>query len=69
MRYLADTNWVIDYMNGVPQVVESDSTNYLPQGIGLSIISLAELYDGVYGAMESTGVLNGDYGRFLDGRQ
>ena len=49
MQYLADTSWVIDYMNGIPQVVERFD-ELLPQGIGLSIISLAELYDGVYGA-------------------
>ena len=48
---MADTSWVIDYMNGIPQVV-ARFDELLPQGIGLSIISLAELYDGVFGARD-----------------
>lgn len=65
MRYLVDTSWVIDYMNGVPQVVERFD-ELLPQGIGLSIISLAELYDGVYGAANPQSAEQG-LQRFLDG--
>ena len=49
MQYLVDTDWAIDYMNGISQVVERFD-ELLPGGIGLSIISLAELYDGVFGA-------------------
>ena len=49
MQYLVDTDWAIDYMNGISQVVERFD-ELLPDGIGLSIISLAELYDGVFGA-------------------
>ena len=64
MRYLADTDWVIDYMNGVPQVVERFD-ELLPQGIGLSIISLAELYDGVFGAMDPPAAERG-LRKFLD---
>lgn len=48
---MADTSWVIDYMNGVPEIVERFD-ELSPQGIGLSIISLAELYDGVFGARD-----------------
>ena len=65
MRYLADTNWVIDYMNGMPQVVDRFD-ELSPQGIGLSIISLAELYDGVYGAANPQSAEQG-LQRFLDG--
>ena len=46
MRYLVDTDWVIDHLHGREQVVRR--LKFLaPQGIGLSIDSLAELYEGV----------------------
>ena len=47
ISYLVDTDWVIDHLNKVDRV-----TNKLkelsPAGIALSVISLAELYEGVY---------------------
>ena len=46
MRRLVDTDWVIDYLHGVPRVV-GRLDSLLPEGVGLSIVSLAELYDGV----------------------
>ena len=47
MRYLVDTDWVIDYMHGASELVACFD-RFLPEGIGLSIISLAELYEGIY---------------------
>lgn len=49
MRYIVDTDWVIDYLHEVPRVVDRFN-GLLPQGIGLSIVSLAELFDGVFGS-------------------
>ena len=49
MQYLVDTDWTIDYLNGVSRIVE-DLNGFLPAGVGISIISVAELYDGVFGA-------------------
>jgi tRNA(fMet)-specific endonuclease VapC len=49
MRYLVDTDWAIDYMHGVAQLVNRFN-RLLSEGVGLSIISLAELYDGVFGS-------------------
>ena len=49
MRYLVDTDWVIDYMHGVPELVDRFD-GLLPEGVGMSIVSLAELYEGVYGS-------------------
>ena len=49
MLYLVDTDWVIDYMHGVSLLV-SRLNRLLPEGVGLSVISLAELYDGVLGS-------------------
>lgn len=48
MRYLVDTDWAIDYMQGRQPIVERFD-ELLPQGIGMSVISLAELYDGMLG--------------------
>jgi tRNA(fMet)-specific endonuclease VapC len=47
VRYLVDTDWVIHYLNGHPEIVARIQT-LSPQGIGLSVISLAELYEGVF---------------------
>ena len=47
MRYLVDTDWVIHYLNGRPDIVMRIQ-EFGPQGIAMSVISLAELYEGVY---------------------
>ena len=49
-NYLIDTDWVIDCLRGVSKTSERFS-NLLPEGIGLSIVSLAELLDGVVGSV------------------
>ena len=49
IRYMVDTDWVIDYLHEIPEVVERLNA-LLPEGIGLSIVSLAELFDGVLGS-------------------
>ena len=47
MRYLLDTDWTIHYLNGHPDIVRRvDSVR--DEGVALSIVSLAELYEGVY---------------------
>ena len=51
MRYLVDTDWVIDYMQGRQPVVRRFE-ELSPHGIGLSIISLAELYEGMPNAVD-----------------
>ena len=64
MKYLVDTNWVIDYMHDHQPVVQRFD-ELSPQGIGLSIVSLAELYDGMLDAPDT---LEAEQGlqRFLD---
>ena len=49
MRYLVDTDWAIDHLHRVSRVVLR-LEELAPEGLGLSIISLAELYDGVLGS-------------------
>ena len=51
MQFLVDTDWVIDCLNGIERVAQHFD-GLRPQGIGLSIISLAELYEGVFGAAD-----------------
>ena len=47
MRYLVDTDWVIHYLNGHPAIVARIQT-LSSEGIAMSVISLAELYEGVF---------------------
>jgi tRNA(fMet)-specific endonuclease VapC len=49
MRYLVDTDWAIDHLHQVSRVVRR-LEELASDGLGLSIISLAELYDGVFGS-------------------
>jgi tRNA(fMet)-specific endonuclease VapC len=46
IRYLIDTDWVIDHLNQIERVVDR-LKELRSQGLALSIISLAELYEGV----------------------
>ena len=50
MRYLVDRDWTIDYLNGIERIVQN-LNNFLTEGVGISIISLAEIYDGMLGTI------------------
>lgn len=52
MQYLVDSDWTIDYLNGVPRIVKA-LNGFLPDGVGFSIISMAEIYDGIPGNISS----------------
>jgi len=45
--YLVDTDWIIDHLNG-KEKVRQKLKELRPLGIAVSMISLAELYEGVY---------------------
>lgn len=47
LRYLVDTDWIIHYLNGNRAVVSRLNT-LSDQGCAVSVVSLAELYEGVY---------------------
>jgi len=47
LSYLIDTDWIIHYLNGYKEVVKKLSS-LRNEGLAISIISLAELYEGVY---------------------
>ena len=46
MRYLVDTDWVIHHLHGVGRVT-TRLDELRPEGVGTSIVSLAELYEGL----------------------
>ena len=46
MRYLVDTDWAVHARRG-HEAVRRRLLELQPQGLGLSIVSLAELYEGV----------------------
>jgi tRNA(fMet)-specific endonuclease VapC len=47
VKYLVDTDWVIDHLNNIHATTER-LLELQPEGVALSVISLAELYEGVY---------------------
>ena len=51
MAYLIDTDWTIDYLTGAARTV-ARVDQLRPAGIALSIISVAELYEGAFYAQD-----------------
>lgn len=47
MMYLVDTDWVIDYLKGKQQAVDLLS-HLVMDGLAISIITVAEIYEGIY---------------------
>lgn len=52
--YLIDTDWIIHYLNGTERVV-GKLLSLREQGLAVSIISIAELYEGVYSSTDPAG--------------
>lgn len=53
-HYLIDTDWAIHYLHGNEEIVRQ-LNELKTQGLGLSVISLAELYEGVYYSTDPEG--------------
>jgi tRNA(fMet)-specific endonuclease VapC len=51
-QYLVDTDWAIHYLNDHEGIVQRLRELQRQEGLALSIISLAELYEGVYYSRE-----------------
>lgn len=49
--YLLDTDWAVDFLSGHQETVEK-IRELKGHGLALSLISLAELYEGVYYSRE-----------------
>jgi tRNA(fMet)-specific endonuclease VapC len=54
LHYLIDTDWVIHYLHAHPGII-ARLDELQPQGLALSTISLAELYEGVYYSRDPEG--------------
>jgi len=52
VRYLVDTDWAIQYLRGDAGIV-GRLEELKPEGLGPSVISLAELYEGVFSSRDS----------------
>jgi predicted nucleic acid-binding protein len=48
VKYLVETDRAADWLKGRPDAVEL-LTRLAPDGLALSLISLGELYEGIYG--------------------
>ena len=51
IAYLVDTDWVIHHLNGHQAIIERLQDLH-HEGLGLSVVALAELYEGVYYARD-----------------
>ena len=51
MKYLIDTDWIIDHLNGIESATKK-LEKFTASGICTSVISVAELYEGVYGSKD-----------------
>jgi tRNA(fMet)-specific endonuclease VapC len=47
MKYLIDTDWIIDHLKGDERVVKK-LEELAPEGVAVSAISLAEIFEGVH---------------------
>ena len=47
MKYLVDTTWVIEYLRGNQTIIQR-LQSYRDEGLAIAIVSLAELYEGVF---------------------
>ena len=54
MKYLVDTDWAIDHLHRVERVVRR-LEELAPEGLGLSIVSLSEIYEGVFNSTDPEG--------------
>jgi len=46
-KYLLDTDWAVYYLRGKKSIIKAID-EYREEGIAISTISIAELYDGIY---------------------
>ena len=65
MRYLVDTDWVIHCLNGDARFM-ARFEELVYEGVGVSMITLAEVYHGIYLSDDPEGE-EGDFLRFLAG--
>ena len=47
MKYLIDTDWIIDHLTNMEATTQK-LEELAPEGMAISIVSLAEIYEGIY---------------------
>jgi tRNA(fMet)-specific endonuclease VapC len=47
MKYLVDTDWIVDYLKGKAPAIDL-LTRLASEGLAISIITVAEIYEGIY---------------------
>ena len=52
MKYLIDTDWIIHYLRGTKEVIKK-IISLKEEGLTISVVSLAEVYEGVYRSSNS----------------
>lgn len=57
MAYLVDTDWTIDYLKGKRKIVKI-LQKLFDEGLAMSVISLAELYEGIFASKNPKKHLN-----------
>jgi len=65
MKYLVDTDWVIEYLKGRDPVV-SLLSDWVSAGLAISLITYGEIYDGIYASQVPNQQEEG-FLRFLQG--
>jgi predicted nucleic acid-binding protein len=58
MRYLLDTDFVIDHLTG-QQDAQDTLAQLLPDGVAISIITFSEIYEGIYGSRDPRAATRG----------
>ena len=53
MKYLIDTDWAIDQLTGKKEEVRNRLKEFRFSGVAISIVSVAELYEGVWYSKDS----------------
>ena len=52
MRYLLDTDWAIQSLNGI-EPFRFRIQELMPFGIAISVVSVGEIYEGIFGSYDS----------------
>jgi tRNA(fMet)-specific endonuclease VapC len=67
MRYLVDTDWIVDVLHGQEGATQT-LIELAPQGLAVSLISYGELFEGAYYANDARAALAG-LSTFLQSKQ
>jgi len=62
--YLIDSDWVIDYLKGIPRAIALLRA-LVYEGAAISLITYGEIYEGIYGSLDPGGSEEGSR-NFLD---